>query len=183
MRKFANAWRSLTWEKILRRKANGRRQQFSETLRTQAKKKKEKDEELQAIFAAVEESKRIQRQQQDQAEIQQEVNEMIAARKKQWEATHGIRKVAGLKRKSPSRHDEPRGSLNGINPRPSTPSHKRSRTVGASSEPSHAISQFVKALDAPAPQGNHSILIPRSSSQQFESPTERRKQRFAEYHK
>jgi hypothetical protein len=170
MRKFANLWRSLTWNKILRRKADNRRHQFSETIKANEAKKKKSEEELEAILAAVQETKRIQRTMQEQAELAEEVKEMMAARKKEYEATHGVRKVAGQKRKSLSHHDDLSNDGDSTNAGPSTPSHKRSRTLGALSEPSNSTSRYnIAGRFPPVSTPNfqpRSSLLGRSTSNQ-----------------
>lgn len=163
MRKFANLWRSLTWNKILRRKADNRRQQFSETIKANEAKKKRSEEELEAILAAVQETKRIQRTMQEQAEFAEEAKEIIAARKKEHEATHGIRKVAGQKRKSLSHHDDLSNDGDSPNTGPSTPSHKRSRTLGALSEPSNSTSRYAGHIAGRFPPISTPSFQPRSS--------------------
>lgn len=168
MRKFANLWRSLTWNNILRRNANSRRQQFSETIKAIEAKQKKADEELQAILNAVQETKRIQHTMQEQAELDQEVKEIFAARKKAYEATHNVQKVAGQKRKSLSEHDNLNDSTNAV---PSTPSHKRSRTLGALSEPSNSTSRYIKHISGTYPMASPSVfsqssLLGRSTSNQ-----------------
>lgn len=155
MRKFANLWRSLTWNNILRRNANSRRHQFSETIKAIEAKQKKADEELQAILNAVQETKRIQRTMQEQAELDQEVKEIFAARKKAYEATHSVQKVAGQKRKSLSEHDNLCDSTNAV---PSTPSHKRSRTLGALSEPSNSTSRYIKHISGTYPMASPPVL-------------------------
>lgn len=163
MRKFANLWRSLTWNNILRRRANNRRQQFSETIRAIEDRQKKADEELQAIFAAVQETKRVQREMQDKAELDQEVKQILAARKKAYEASHSVQKIAGQKRKSLSERDSLRDDTGPINPSPSTPSHKRSRTIGTLSAPSNSSLRLAKPLIGAHPSTGSPSVFSQSS--------------------
>lgn len=146
MRKFVNLWRSLTWNNLLRRNADNRRQQFSETIKANEAKKRKRDEELKDILAAVEESKAIKRLMQHQKEVAQDVEKLKAERRKEYEMTHGPQKVAGQKRKSLSNHDDLSDDVDSTNAGPSTPSHKRSRTLDTPSDPSSSAERYAEHI-------------------------------------
>jgi len=151
MRKFGNLWRSLTWNNLLRRNADSRRQQFSEAIKANEAKKRKRDEELKDILAAVEESKAVKRLMQHQKEIADEVEKLKAERRKEYEATHGPQKVAGQKRKSLSDYDDLRDDGESTNAGPATPGHKRSRTLDPSSDPSSSPEQWAEHISGRFP--------------------------------
>lgn len=139
MRKFANLWRSLTWNNLLKRKANNRRQKFAEAVKAKEDKKRNAEAELDAIKAAVEETRRLQKIQRDREEDERAVREIIRARKAQQDAGSRTIKVAGQKRKSLSENDETGGADHDEILGTSTPGHKRSRTISTLSDPSSAM--------------------------------------------
>ncbi|KEF60597.1 uncharacterized protein A1O9_02158 [Exophiala aquamarina CBS 119918] len=178
MRKFANLWRSLTWNNLLRRNADNRRQQFSETIKASEAKKRKRDDELKDILAAVEESKAVKRLMQHEKEIAEEFEETKAARRKENEATRSMQKVAGQKRKSLSNHDDLVDDGDSANPGPSTSNHKRSRTLDASSNPSSSAEGYAEYLAGKFPT-IWPKFPPRSS--QMESSTRYRDLRLTSF--
>lgn len=139
MRKFANLWRSLTWNNLLKRKANNRRQKFAEAVKAKEDKKRKAEAELDAIKAAVEETRRLQKIQRDREEDERAVRETIRARKAQQDAGSRTVKVAGQKRKSLSDNDEMGAADQNQVLGTLTPGHKRSRTISTLSDPSSAM--------------------------------------------
>ena len=139
MRKFAYLWRSLTWNKLLKRTANNRRQKFAEVVKAQEDKKRKAEAELDAIKAAVEETRRLQKIQRDKEEDERAVRETLRIRKAQQEATSRTVKVAGQKRKSLSDSDETVRADQEQVVGTSTPGHKRTRTISTLSDPSSAM--------------------------------------------
>lgn len=159
-RKYGSIWRSTTWRNNLNKRAAKRRQIFSQSLRMEAEKKQQQEDELKDILAAVEESKRLKARAQ-----QQNATAPKTSTSKKVEPVQ----LAGNKRKS-------LGELtNGDSPsiasaKSSQYHHKRSRTIGSMLAPPPPV-----APTSSPGQFRHSIFSGRSSLGRSNSSSSLRK--------
>ena len=130
IRKFGRLWKRLAYESSLNRRATQRRAKFAESLRVETEKKRRKEDDLQEIMAAMEDSKRVREEHKRMKKEAQKAKKEEEARlvKLRQEQTQ----LAGKKRKSVR---VPSSTLSPVIQPESFRHHKRSRTLGSSMLP------------------------------------------------